>query len=222
MHVSPRLRAERARARPLRRPWSPLPVASGGMPSAACVPQRQKWPNHERPPEASRWPHGTESSLSGPAMGSSKRMPSAVGASAKVRAHAARTDRPFQERPAKRSERSAAHRMCVRSGARAAAHHERVEHARLDLGRAQLLRVRSRCRPSAPPPRRSFCGPVSMSRNEVGGGEEKFAPTPIWLIVNGDRAAREERAAEWREKVREQRFPQRDAPMWENSGIVCT
>ena len=91
------------------------------------------------PPTAPHWPRAAKSGLSGPSMGSSNRMPSAVGASAKVRAHANRTDRPFQEGPAERSERSAVHRMCVRLGARAAAHHERVENARLDKGRAQLL-----------------------------------------------------------------------------------
>ena len=112
---------------------------SGDPPSAACVPQRQKRPNHERPPEASRWPHGTESSLSGPAMGSSKRMPSALGGLAKVRAHAARTDRPFEEGPARREKRSAGASERVRCGERGRAHHHRTEHRRIELGRPLLL-----------------------------------------------------------------------------------
>ena len=156
VHVSPRLRAERARARPLGPSESRLPASGRRLPAAGAAIGRRKRPIAGRPAEALRWPRDAEPSLSGPAMGSSKRMPSAVGASAKVRAHAARTDRPVQEGPAKRSERSAAHCMCVRLGARAAAHHERVEHARIDQGRAQLLQDRSRPRPSAPPPRRSF------------------------------------------------------------------
>ena len=56
-----------------------------------------------------------------------------------VRAHAARTDRPFEEGPVRREKRSAGASERVRCGERGRAHHHRTEHRRIELGRPLLL-----------------------------------------------------------------------------------
>ena len=119
--------------------WRRAGPPSGDPTSAACVPQRQKWPIDALPPGASQWTRGAESSSSGPAKGSSKRMPSAVGGLVRARAHVRRTDRPMEEGRAMRAEGSVGALDRVRCAVWVGTHRHRIERGRLGLGRPLLL-----------------------------------------------------------------------------------
>ena len=91
-------------------------------------------------------------------------MPSAVGGLGKVRAHAERTDRPFDKGPAMREKRSAGASVRVRCGGRAGAHTHRAERSQLGVRVDPLVEQRARRRAPPPPSKRSFCTPTTCAR----------------------------------------------------------